>query len=60
MPSGTKMLLEMDKRPSATDRTEIIRIVVAEILTVCNMPRERHITEIARKAKLLTPSMTLF
>lgn len=49
MPSGSRKLLEMDKRPSATERKEIIRIVVAEILIMCKNPGNRHTTEIARK-----------
>ncbi|KAJ8375251.1 hypothetical protein SKAU_G00058310 [Synaphobranchus kaupii] len=49
IPSNTMKVLDAEKRPSAVERREIIRIVVAEILTVCKKPGKRHITEIARK-----------
>lgn len=42
-------VLDDEERLSAAERREIIRIVVAEILTVCKKPEKRHITEIARK-----------
>lgn len=55
MPSSTRKLLDTEKRPSAAERREVIRIVVAEILTVCKKPGKRHITEIARKMVIRYP-----
>ena len=49
MPSSTRKVLDTERRPSAAERREIIRIVVAEITAVCKKPGKRHITEIARK-----------
>lgn len=55
MPSNTRKLLDTGKRPSPSERREIIRIVVAEILTVCKKPGKRHITEIARNMVIRYP-----
>lgn len=55
MPSSTIKLLDTEKRPSAAERREVIRIMVAEILTVCKQPGKRHITEIARKMVIRYP-----
>lgn len=55
IPSNTVKVLNAEKRPSAAERREIIRIVVAEILTVCQKPGKRHITEIARKMVIRYP-----
>ncbi|KAK0134929.1 hypothetical protein N1851_029255 [Merluccius polli] len=56
IPSTTKKLLEDGKRPSDSQRREVVRVLVAEILAVCNKPGKRHITEIARKMVLQYPT----
>lgn len=43
---NTRRVLDTEKRPTAAERREIIRIVAAEILTVCKKPGKRRITEI--------------
>ncbi|XP_057211347.1 uncharacterized protein LOC130567342 [Triplophysa rosa] len=53
--STTRNILENEQRPSAAERREIIRIVVAEILTACKKPGRRHIIEIARKMVIRHP-----
>ena len=55
IPTNTMKVLDAEKRPPATERREIIRIVVAEILTVCKKPDKRHKTEIARKMIIRYP-----
>lgn len=49
IPSNTRKLLDKEKRPSPAERREIIRILVAEVLSVCKKPGKKHIMEIARK-----------
>ncbi|XP_067280466.1 uncharacterized protein [Pseudorasbora parva] len=55
LPSNTKQVLDSEQRPSAAERREIIRIVVAEVLTVCNKPGKKHMTEIARQMVIHYP-----
>ncbi|KAL7839335.1 hypothetical protein SRHO_G00259930 [Serrasalmus rhombeus] len=55
MSSNTRKLLDTEKRLSAAERREVIRIVTAEILTMCKKPGKRHITEIARKMIIRYP-----
>lgn len=53
--SSTRQVLDNEQRPSAAQRREIVRIVVAEVVTVCKKPGKRHITEIARKMVIHYP-----
>ncbi len=55
IPSSTKKLLDDEKRPSAAERREVMRILVAEILAVCKKPGKRHITEISRQIVMQYP-----
>ncbi|KAG9272876.1 hypothetical protein AMEX_G11947 [Astyanax mexicanus] len=55
MPSHIKDTLKMEERPSARDRREVIRLVAAEILAVCQNPKKKHLNEIARKMVLAYP-----
>ncbi|XP_073327066.1 uncharacterized protein [Pagrus major] len=49
IPSEIIRKLERGKRPTKSDRLEIIRLIVSEILTMCPTPGKKHISEIARK-----------
>lgn len=49
IPSEIIRKLETRKRPTKSERLEIIRLIVSEILTVCPTPGKKHISEIARK-----------
>lgn len=55
MPSSTRKLLDTEKRLSAAERREVIRIMAAEILTVYKKSGKRHISEIARKMVIPYP-----
>lgn len=55
MPSHIKNTLEKKERPTARDRREIVRLISAEILTVCKNPQKKHLSEIARKMVLDYP-----
>lgn len=55
MRSSTRKLLDGEKRSFAAERREVIRIVGAEILTVCKKTDKRHIIEIARKMLICYP-----
>ncbi|KAF7645123.1 hypothetical protein LDENG_00209580, partial [Lucifuga dentata] len=55
MPSHIGDTLNNQKRPSARDRREIIRLITAEILAVCKNPIKKHLSEIARKMVLAYP-----
>ncbi|XP_033964052.2 uncharacterized protein [Pseudochaenichthys georgianus] len=55
MSSNTVRSLETEKRPSAAERREAVRIVVAEILSVCKKPGKKHLGEIARKMVIQYP-----
>lgn len=55
MPLSTRKLLDTKQRPSAAERRGGIRIVVAEILSVCKKTGKRHIAEIARKMVIQYP-----
>lgn len=55
MPSNTRRVLDTEKSPTTAERTEFIRIVAAEIMTVCKKPGKRHFTEIARKMVISYP-----
>ena len=54
-PQVQKKVLDTERRPSAAERREIIRIVVAEITALCKKPGKRHITEIAREMVICYP-----
>lgn len=45
MPSNTRRVLDTEKRPTAAERREIIRIVAAEILTAWKKPGKRNSKE---------------
>ncbi|XP_073724502.1 uncharacterized protein [Misgurnus anguillicaudatus] len=49
IPSEIIRKLETGKRPRKSERLEIIRLIVSEILAICPTPGKKHITEIARK-----------
>ena len=49
IPSEIIRKLETRKRPTKSERLEIIRLIVSEILTKCPTPGKKHISEIARK-----------
>ncbi|KAG7477156.1 hypothetical protein MATL_G00091140 [Megalops atlanticus] len=49
MPSAFIRKLEKGKRPTKSERLEIIRLIVSEILTICSTPGKKHLSEIARK-----------
>ncbi|CAM4688507.1 unnamed protein product [Leuciscus chuanchicus] len=49
MPSEIIGKLETGTRPTKSERLEIIRLIVSEILTICPTPGKKHISEIARK-----------
>ncbi|KAF3836761.1 hypothetical protein F7725_004225 [Dissostichus mawsoni] len=55
MASNTIRSLETEKRPSAVERREVVRIVVAEIFSVCKKPGKKHFGEIARKMVIQYP-----
>lgn len=55
IPSEIFSKLETGKRPRKSERLEIIRLVVSEILTVCPTPVKKHITESARKMATAYP-----
>lgn len=49
MPSETIKKLDTGKRPTKSERLEIVRLIVKDILTICPTPSKKHISEIARK-----------
>ncbi|KAA0713559.1 hypothetical protein E1301_Tti019996 [Triplophysa tibetana] len=49
MPSETIKKLDTGKRPTKSERLEIVRLIVKDILTICPTPSKQHISEIARK-----------
>ncbi|XP_077089991.1 uncharacterized protein LOC143741615 [Siphateles boraxobius] len=49
MPSEIIGKLETGTRPTKSERLEIIRLIVSEILTICPTPGKKHISELARK-----------
>ncbi|KAM9501371.1 uncharacterized protein Hap1MRO34_010529 isoform 1-T2 [Clarias gariepinus] len=49
MPSEFTRKLKNKERPTVCERRELIRLIVAEILTICPLPRKKHFSEIARK-----------
>ncbi|KAK0147444.1 hypothetical protein N1851_012093 [Merluccius polli] len=49
IPSEIIRKLEKGNRPTKSERLEIIRLIVSEILTACPTPGKKHISEIARK-----------
>ncbi|XP_053087514.1 uncharacterized protein LOC117596398 [Pangasianodon hypophthalmus] len=49
MPSAIIRKLETGKRPTKSERLQIIRLIVSETLTICPTPGKKHISEIARK-----------
>ncbi|XP_060924476.1 uncharacterized protein LOC132998747 isoform X2 [Limanda limanda] len=56
IPSEIIRKLEKKKRPTKTERLEIIRLIVSEIVTVCPTPGKKHISEIARKMTKAYPA----
>nr|XP_055067938.1 uncharacterized protein LOC129449179 [Misgurnus anguillicaudatus] len=55
LPSQLIKKLEEGKRPTKSDRLEIIRLIVSEILTICPTPGKKHMSEIARKMAKVYP-----
>ncbi|KAL1249112.1 hypothetical protein QQF64_022430 [Cirrhinus molitorella] len=55
LPSSTRQTLDNAQRPSAAERREVIRIVAAEVLTICKKPGKRHLVEIARQMVIRYP-----
>lgn len=49
IPSEIIRKLETGKRSKKSERLEIIRLIVSEVLTTCPTPGKKHISEIARK-----------
>ena len=56
IPSEIIRKLETRKRPTKSERLEIIRLIVSEIVTVCPTPGKKHISEIARKMTKAYPA----
>ncbi|XP_056455373.1 uncharacterized protein LOC130389569 [Gadus chalcogrammus] len=48
IPSDIIRKLETGNRPTKSERLEIIRLIVSEIITACPTPGKKHISEIAR------------
>lgn len=55
LPTSIRKLLDKEQKPSHSQRLEIIRIMVDEIMVVCNNPGKKHMTEIARKMVVRYP-----
>ncbi|RXN33042.1 hypothetical protein ROHU_004411 [Labeo rohita] len=49
MPSEITRKLKNKERPTGRERRELIRLMVAEILTICPSPGKKHLSEISRK-----------
>ena len=49
LPAVLKKKLANQERPTARERREVIRIVAAEIIAICNKPSKKHLSEIARQ-----------
>lgn len=56
MPSAFITKLEKGQRPTKSERLEIIRLVISEILLTCSTPGKRHLGEIARKMSKTYPA----
>uniref|UniRef100_A0AAY4BNW9 Uncharacterized protein n=1 Tax=Denticeps clupeoides TaxID=299321 RepID=A0AAY4BNW9_9TELE len=55
IPHSVRTKFEKQERPSGRERREIVRLIVDEVLTVCQNPRKKHLAEIARKMALKYP-----
>ncbi|XDV47047.1 hypothetical protein PO909_016792 [Leuciscus waleckii] len=55
LPSELIRKLEEGKRPTKSDRLEMIRLIISEILTICPTPAKKHLSEIARKMAKVYP-----
>lgn len=55
MPSELFRKLEAGKRPTKSERLEMIRLIVSEILTICPTPGKKHLSEITRKMAKVYP-----
>ncbi|KAJ8333853.1 hypothetical protein SKAU_G00411720 [Synaphobranchus kaupii] len=56
MPTEVIGKLKNKERPKKSERLEMIRLIVSEILIVCPTPGKRHLCEIARKMVVTYPS----
>lgn len=56
LPTEVIRKLKNAKRPAKSERLEIIRLVVSEVLCICSNPGKRHLQEVARKMAVKYPA----
>nr|XP_055038580.1 uncharacterized protein LOC129426349 [Misgurnus anguillicaudatus] len=55
LPAVLRKKLKNQERPTARERREMVRIIAAEILAICQKPSKKHLNEVARKMVLTYP-----